>query len=133
MTEYLYFSSDAPFDPTKYVDKFEGHYFEVNRDEETGELFSFSSHFTSCDCQMMCMDVTNPLGSPIIVSSPQYALWQFIQQHFEETNASYLEYLPCLNSYENLPLKKHRVVKVEDLEPSDLYYQDNYLLIITKH
>ena len=59
-------------------------------------------------------------------------LLNYIKNHFENTNTTYMEILFCLNGQENKQLKQKYIVNYDDLSIKDLFYDEHKFLIIKK-
>lgn len=151
MTSYIYLSSDAElptgsvgdkritiFQTTVYAteNSMESFFFEPNYDSDEQCFFSFSKHFSFEKYQIASIDQNLPeQGKNKITKRHKKALnelFNYVKNHFEHTNATYIELLFCLNSYENEPLKHKKIIKYKELTLKDLFYEELKFLTLTK-
>lgn len=149
MSEYIYLSSDAAL-PTGTLgdkglnidkaifylslDSLESFFFEENYDQDEKEKFIFSKHFSNEKYQVASIDLNLPEENKKKLNKRNkkalQELLNYIKKHFENTNATYIEILFCLNSQENEPLKKQLNIDYNKLSINDLYYDDHKFLTI---
>lgn len=151
MSEYIYLSSDAKlptgsigddgitlFNTTFYLSEnyMESFFFEENYNPDEKEILSFSRHFSDDKFQVMSIVLNLPEeNTKHLKPRNKKALQElltYIKKHFEHTNATYVEILFSLNSYENEPLKQQQTIRYEELSINDLYYDEHKFLIIKK-
>lgn len=151
MSSYIYMSSDSQllvgsigdkgldfFDTTFYfsLNSLECFFFEKNYDEEKEKYFNFSKHFSSKKYQVASLDLHLPeQGKKYVNHENKKALQEllsYIKAHFENTQATYVEILFCLNGQENEPLKRKYSIDYQDLSTNDLFYDDHKFLIIKR-
>ena len=149
MSEYIYIASDSKllsgtigdtgidfFNTTFYLssNSLESFFFEENYDSDEKEKFSFSKHFSSKKYQVASIDLNLPEENQKKLNKRNkkalQELLNYIKNHFENTNATYVEILFCLNSQENKPLKKHDHIDYNKLSINDLYYDDHKFLTV---
>lgn len=151
MTSYIYLSSDAElatgsvgdkgvtiFQTTIYATEnlMEFFFFEPNYDTDEQHFFSFSKHFSSEKYQVASIDQNLPEQAENKINKRQKKalteLLSYVRNHFNHTNATYIELLFCLNSYENEPLKHKKIIKYKELSLNDLFYEELKFLTLTK-
>ena len=151
MSSYIYIASDAQlvegsigdkrlniFNTTFYPSSssLESFFFEKNYDPDEKRVFSFSKHFSSEKYQVASIDLNLPEKNDKTVSRRNkkalHELYNYIENHFVHTNATYVEILFCLNGEENEPLKQNHVTSYKKLSINDLFYEDQKLLTIIK-
>lgn len=149
MSEYIYLSSDVELPTGSIGDKglnlnkatfylslnsLEFFFFEKNYDPDEKEKFSFSKHFSDKKYQVASIDLNLPEENQKNLSKRNkkalQELLNYIENHFENTNATYIEILFSLNSQENKPLKKHNYIDYNNLSINDLYYDDHKFLTV---
>ena len=149
MSSYIYIASDSQlsdgsvgdqgfnvFNTTFYpsLNSLESFFFEKNYDTDEKKIFNFSKHFSSEKYQVASIDLHLPDQGNRHVShknkkAPQELL-NYIKNHFENTRATYVEILFCLNGQENEPLKQKSSINYQDLSTDDLFYENHKFLTI---
>lgn len=149
MSEYIYIASDSKllsgtigdsgvnfFNTTFYLsaNSLESFFFEENYDPDEKEKFSFSKHFSNEKYQVASMDLNLPEENQKKLNKRNkkalQELLNYIKNHFENTNTTYMEILFCLNGQENKQLKQKYIVNYDDLSIKDLFYDEHKFLII---
>lgn len=149
MSSYIYIASDSPlldgsvgdqgfnvFNTTFYPSSssLESFFFEGNYDPDEKKTFSFSKHFSFEKYQVTSIDLHLPEQDARQVSRENKKALQelliYIRNHFENTKATYVEILFCLNGQENEPLKQKHSINSQDLSTNDLFYEEHKFLTI---
>ena len=149
MSSYIYIASDSQlsdgsvgdqgfnvFNITFYpsLNSLETFFFEKNYDTDEKKIFNFSKHFSSEKYQVASIDLHLPdQGNRHVSHENKKALQEllnYIKNHFENTRATYVEILFCLNGQENEPLKQKSSINYQDLSTDDLFYENHKFLTI---
>ena len=149
MSSYIYIASDSQlsdgsvgdqgfnvFNTTFYpsLNSLESFFFEKNYDTDEKKIFNFSKHFSSEKYQVASIDLHLPdQGNRHVSHENKKALQEllnYIKNHFENTRATYVEILFCLNGQENEPLKQKSSINYQDLSTDDLFYENHKFLTI---
>ena len=149
MSEYIYIASDSKLlsgtigdtgidflNTTFYLssNSLESFFFEENYDPDGKEKFSFSKHFSSEKYQVASIDLNLPKENQKKLKKRNkkalQELLNYIKNHFENTNATYIEILFCLNGQENEQLKQKYFINYDELSINDLYYDEHKFLTV---
>ncbi|AGY83049.1 hypothetical protein [Carnobacterium inhibens] len=151
MSSYIYLSSDTflpegaigdkgltVFQTTFYpsLNSMESFFFENNYDTDEQKVLSFSKHFSSEKYQVASIDLNLPENDGKKISKRNKKaleeLFGYIKNHFDNSNASYVEILFCLNGFENDPLQHNYSINYNELSANDLLYEELKFLTIKK-
>lgn len=149
MSSYIYIASDSQLpvgsvgnhginvsNTTFYpsLNSLESFFFEKNYDPDEKKTFSFSKHFSSEKYQVTSIDLHLPeQGDRHVSRGNKKALQEllnYIKHHFENTKATYVEILFCLNGQENEPLKQKFSINYQEFSTDDLFYAEHKFLTI---
>lgn len=149
MTSYIYLSSDKPFpiselftDPETgkqrwyYFSSFviESFAFENNFNPEKQRYFTYSQHFSIGKHQMATANLYLPNRNQYSLTDENkkalQELFHYICNHFEYSQAKFIEILFCRKDMADQPLKRKDFISLLSLSINDLYYEDRKLLRI---
>lgn len=151
MSSYIYLSSDTFLPDGSIGDKdltvfqttfypsliaMESFFFENNYDTDEQKVLTFSKYFSSEKYQVASIDLNLPEKDDKKISkSNKKALEEllgYIKNHFDNSNAKYVEILFCLNGFENASLKHSYSINYNELSANDLFYEELKFLTIKK-
>lgn len=106
----------------------ESFFFEENFHLENQSSFSYSKHFSEAKYQVASINLHLPKTKCKRLNQDNknalHELFNYITNHFENSYATYVEVLFCLNGSENFPLKQEKLVSHDRLTIDDLYYEE---------
>lgn len=115
----------------------ESFFFEENFNSENQCSFTYSNHFSETKHQVASIDLYLPrIDCKRLTKDNKKALhelFNYIVNHFENNDATYVEVLFCMNRSEDKPLRKEKLVNHDRLSVDDLYYEElKFIRIDTK-
>ena len=152
MTSYIYLSSDAPLRTSQSIhNKKQKNQSLTHFESDSNNHFSFkdyfhsesqknsscSKHFSEAVYQVfsIVVDLPKKSGMSLIHQNKKslQELFNYLIDHFENTQATYVEILFCSEGFENEPLYQERLVTYEWLKVDDLSYTERkFMRIDTK-
>lgn len=149
MTSYIYLSSDKQLSVSDISDEdpkikqmrvyfspasIESFLFKNNIDAKTNKYFSYSKHFSEGKHQVVSLNSDLPKRNTQLLSQRNkralHELFNYICNHFENSQATYVEILFCLKGFENRRLKQRELISIQNLTVNDLYYVERKILRI---
>lgn len=149
MSSYIYLSSDTFLPDGSIGDKgltvfqttfypalifMESFFFENNYDTDEQKVLNFSKYFSSEKYQVASIDLNLPEKNDKKISKRNKKaledLLGYIKNHFDNSDANYVELLFCLNGFENAPLKYSYSINYNELSANDLFYEELKFLTI---
>lgn len=141
MTSRIYLSSDSCLPIARVRDdgitidqnviyftliSMESFFFEENFNSENQSSFTYSNHFSETKHQVTSIDLYLPRSNCKRLTKDNkkalHELFNYIVNHFENSDATYVEVLFCLNRSEDKPLRQEKLVSHDRLSVDDLYY-----------
>lgn len=111
--------------------------FEQRSDLRSQTFFGFSKHFSEAKYQVVSINRYLPVESSKNLNQQNknalQELFAYITDHFDHTQATYVEILFCLHGFENAPLAQEKLIAYEWLSIDDLHYSEQkFIRIDTK-
>lgn len=152
MISYIYLSSDTQFFPSEITNNnidtkqaiihslsnsTKTFCFEQRSDLRSQTAFGYSKHFSEAKYQVVSINRYLPVESGKNLNQQNenalHELLAYIVDHFDHTQATYVEILFCLHGFENGPLAQEKLIAYEWLSIDDLYYSEQkFIRIDTK-
>lgn len=149
MASYIYLSSDTQLLPSNIVydcidinqaavyrlpNSTKTFFFEDKSDLEIQSSFSYSKHFSEATYQVASVNRYLPVEYSNNLNQQNekalHELFNYIIDHFENTQATYVEILFCSYGSEDAPLFQEKLITYEWLSIDDLYYSEQKFIRI---